>query len=245
MKITRSRMLGALAATVVAGSLVGTWLGTPGSEPRTEADGVVIADADDVSPSVTNTDWVTYADQVVVVRPVAEKEIPPSADEREAGEGYIGRSATLSVDQVLWSRAGAPTAPASVTLDVAGWTFQGDQRRKFAVHDSPRLEKGHTYIVALARLQDGTWSALGSSAVLPYDNETIGKGESEGTIHTPPAPGPQSAEALAAPDADNSVESLTSGRTADALVSVLKAAKPASAPAPESAPESAPAPAKN
>ncbi|WP_455360716.1 hypothetical protein [Streptomyces sp. SYSU K21746] len=213
-------------AALTAGAAAAALFVLPAGDGDGPGDGgrgpVAVPEADDVLPSVTGTDWVTYADQVVVVRPVAEKEIPPSADEREAGEGYIGRSATLEVDRVLWSRGGAPTAPASVTLDVAGWTFQGDQRREFAVHDSPRLEKGHTYIVALARLQDGTWSALGSSAVLPYDNETIGKGESEGTNHPTPPGGHEA----------GSVEERVNGKPARSLVDLLKGTAPDPAAAP-------------
>ncbi len=177
------------------------------------------SEADDALPSVTSTDWVTHADQVAVVRPTGEKEIPASAEEKEAGEGYIGRSATLSLERVLWSRAGAPAAPESVTLDVAGWTFKGEERHKFALRDAPRIEIGHTYIVALAREDDGSWSTLGSSGMLPYDGGTIGTGESEGTIHSAPS----------GDHVEGSVEEQMTGKTERELTELLRKARPAPA----------------
>ncbi|MFF2735579.1 hypothetical protein ACFVTQ_13665, partial [Streptomyces cyaneofuscatus] len=149
MKLTRrTALITAAVAAVTAGSLAGVWIGIDGARPSatagSAAKGTVVAESDDVLPSVTGTDWVTYADQVVVVRPTAEREIPASEEETEAGEGYVGRAATLTVDQVLWSRTAAPAAPDTVDVDVAGWVFKDGERREFAIHDSPRLEKGHT-----------------------------------------------------------------------------------------------------
>jgi hypothetical protein len=181
---------------------------------------------------VTSTDWVTYADQVVVVRPTSEREIPATEEERDAGEGYLGRSANLDVDKVLWSRSEAPAAPRSLTLDVAGWAFKDGQRQEFAVHDTPRLEVGHTYIVALARLEDGTWSVLGSGASLPYDGGVIGNGESEGeTVKTAKSAPTGFSAARSAPgtsrEEDDSVEAQVHGKSEDALVALLNDASPA------------------
>ncbi|MFE2293889.1 hypothetical protein [Streptomyces sp. NPDC059452] len=227
----------ALAAAGAVGAAA--VLGLPGDGGGEGPGGVVAGapHADDVLPSVTSTDWVTYADQVVVARPTAERELPASAEEIEAGEGYIGRAATLTVDEVLWTRTGAPTAPGAVDMNVAGWLFKDGQRRAFAVPDSPRLEKGHTYIIALARLDDGTWSALGSEGVLPYDNAVIGNGESQGTVTTAPAaesggdaePGGDSASGR---NAEESVESRMNGKSAQDLVNLLKTTPPDPAAAP-------------
>ncbi|MFE4057309.1 hypothetical protein ACFXP3_13605 [Streptomyces sp. NPDC059096] len=199
----------------------------PGGDGSPGTGGVVTGapQADDVLPSVTGTDWVTYADQVVVVRPTAEREIPASAEETEAGEGYIGRAATLTVDQVLWTRTGAPAAPDAVDVDVAGWVFKDGQRREFAIHDTPRLENGHTYIVALARLDDGSWSALGSDGILPYDNAVIGNGESQGTVG-------QASAGRSGGNTEESVESRMNGKSAQDLVDLLKKTEPDPAAAP-------------
>ncbi|MDH2387806.1 hypothetical protein QCN29_03175 [Streptomyces sp. HNM0663] len=209
----------ALAAGAVAATAVVVLADGEGGETGGGSEVTVGSEADDALPSVTGTDWVTHADQVAVVRPTAEKEIPASAEEKEAGEGYIGRSATLSLERVLWSRAGASAAPESVTLDVAGWTFKGEERHKFAVRDAPRIEIGHSYIVALAREDDGSWSTLGSSAVLPYDGGTIGSGESEGVIHS----------ASSGDHVEGSVEEQMTGKTEKELAELLRTTRPAPA----------------
>src|SRR5882757_5798900 len=104
-------------ALVVTGAAAGVAVFVLPGDGGSRSDVVVGAtQADDVLPSVTSSDWVTYTDQVVVVRPTAEQEIPASPEETEAGEGYIGRSATLTVDTVLWTRPGAPAAPATSTV---------------------------------------------------------------------------------------------------------------------------------
>ncbi len=223
----------ALAAAGAVGAVV--VLGLPGGSGGKGPGGVVTGapQADDVLPSMTGTDWVTYADQVVVVRPTAEREVPAASEEgteageegTEAGEGYIGRAATLTVDEVLWTRAGAPAAPDAVDVGVAGWVFKDGQRRKFAVHDTPRLENGHTYIVALARLDDGSWSALGSDGILPYDNAVIGDGESQGTVRPAPAGGSEG-------NSEESVESRLNGKPSQDLVDLLRTTAPDPAAAP-------------
>ncbi|MEZ7159143.1 hypothetical protein ACWIFK_01920 [Streptomyces althioticus] len=209
---------GAVLVTAGAAAVVTALVVLPEDEPG--GGGVlpevtVAPQADDVLPSVTSTDWVTYADQVAVVRPTSDREIPASEEEKEAGEGYIGRQATLAVDKVLWSRPDAPQAPESLSLDVAGWVFKDGRRQEFAVHDTPRLEPGHTYILALARLDDGTWSILGSGAALPYDNGIIGNGESEGKDTRTPGKG-----------SGDSVEEQVAGERAQALVTLLRKASP-------------------
>ncbi|MFF2538850.1 hypothetical protein [Streptomyces cyaneofuscatus] len=222
-----------LGMAMAAVGAVGTVavLGLPGGSGSKEPGGVIAGapPADDVLPSVTGTDWVTYADQVVVVRPTAEREIPASEEETEAGEGYVGRAATLTVDQVLWSRTAAPAAPDTVDVDVAGWVFKDGERREFAIHDSPRLEKGHTYIVALARLDDGSWSALGSDGILPYDGAVIGNGESQGTVGRATA---DKSDGSSEGNAEESVESRMNGKSAKDLVDLLKATEPDPAAAP-------------
>lgn len=225
-----SALVAAGAAAVVAMVVL------PGDEPgggRGVVPAVTVApQADDVLPSVTSTDWVTYADQVVVARPTSDREVPATEEENKAGEGYIGRSVTLAVDKVLWSRSGSPAVPQSLTLDAAGWVLRDGQRQEFAVHGTPRLETGHTYILALARLGDGTWSILGSGAALPYDGGVIGNGEFEGSIVEAPSKGP-----------GDSVGEQLAGESAQALIALLRKTvpDPAAAPYADLPPEERPA----
>ncbi|WP_437012917.1 hypothetical protein [Streptomyces sp. enrichment culture] len=72
---------------------------------------MILAHGADRHPAQTATDWVTYADHVVEVTPVSEREIAPSQDEADRGEGLILRKVTLRVDKVLWSSDTAAKAP--------------------------------------------------------------------------------------------------------------------------------------
>jgi hypothetical protein len=72
-------------------------------------------------------------------------------------------------------------------VDAPGWVAHADGTTSpLALAQSPRLEVGHTYVVALvggpchADADGATWELLGSGAVLPADGDRIGDGESEG-----------------------------------------------------------------
>lgn len=111
---------------------------------------ILMADGDDRLPSITATDWVTYADHVVVVTAASERRLPISPTEAQRGEGLIGRTVTM---KVLWSRKDAANpAPTSWTYNAAGFAFaKGDPAAvPMALHDRPRMEVGHQYILVIA-----------------------------------------------------------------------------------------------
>ncbi|MFE9247992.1 hypothetical protein [Streptomyces sp. NPDC007088] len=90
---------------------------------------------------------MTYADHVVAVTPVSEREIAPIASEIERGEGLIQREVTLKVTGVLWSRPGS-TAPKSFPWVASGWQFTDGStadRTETAAREDSRIESGHTY----------------------------------------------------------------------------------------------------
>ncbi|HEY1094652.1 MAG TPA: hypothetical protein VGE61_08100 [Glycomyces sp.] len=226
--------VGVFAAASATGIAVAA-LAAPASDRTAPEPGVVLAHGSDHLPSVTAADWVTYADHVIVVEAVAEQAIEPSAEELERGEGIIGRTVTLAVEDVLWSRDGAPqAAPASWEFSAAGWTFtEGDLEgaREMALADFPRVEVGHQYVMAIrwepAVCTEGgdslpaQWRGLGEGSEIPFDEGTLGNGESEGTV--------QDARAFAADvdvHLDDGVEELLVGQGADALVAALANAKP-------------------
>ncbi|MEU9402712.1 hypothetical protein [Streptomyces sp. NPDC048242] len=183
----------AAAALVVTGLAVGhTPTRAAAHEPRKT--GVVVAHGADRHPSQTATDWVTYADHVVEVTPVDERDIPPSQEEVDRGEGVILRGVTLRVDKVLWTRSGATqAAPASFDWTAYGWQFtDGDvhNRTEMAGEGQPRIETGHHYVMALEWEAPrcvpgdgelpGRWRGLGSESIIPYDNGVLGEGEFQG-----------------------------------------------------------------
>ncbi|WP_420036286.1 hypothetical protein ACN2WE_32315 [Streptomyces sp. cg28] len=201
---------------------------------------VILAAGADRLPNETASDWVTYADHVVVATATDEAEIPPTQTELDRGEGLIGRSVSMRIDRVLWSRPDAPeTAPATWQRTSPGWQFtNGDtaNRTEFAMEHRPRIEVGHTYIIALewqveqcteGDYAPGQWLGLGSESTIPYDDSTIGVGEVEGSVQDE-----AEAEKAAASDPASNVENDMTGRSATDLADALDAATPAPGVAP-------------
>ncbi|GAA2149889.1 hypothetical protein [Glycomyces algeriensis] len=237
---TRTRIaaaIGVIAAASVTGIAVAA-IATPATGLDTQAatePGVMLGHGSDHLPSVTAADWVTYADHVVVVEALSEEVLAPTAEDLERGEGIIGRTVALSIEEVLWSREGAAVAaPATWEYSGLGWHFdEGDvtDTVEMALHDLPRVEVGHRYVMAIRWEkavcdEDGEytraqWRGLGEGSEIPYDDDTIGNGESEGTV--------QDAAAFAADaeeEADQGVEELLAGQDADAIVTALNSAVP-------------------
>ncbi|MFF8830740.1 hypothetical protein [Streptomyces sp. NPDC015131] len=232
MTSTRAKKTtGALAcAALLAGA--GTWIAVSaadGGPSRAAADSArpskIMGHAKESLPSHTPEDWVSYGDHVAVVRVTSETAAPASAEEQEAGEGYLSRDVTMEVTDVLWSRAQAPALPGTVTTTVDGWSFKGDVRTPIAREGAARLEPGHSYVIALARFGNGEWSRIGTGAAMPYDSAKVGKGELEGDVIDVAAFRATASEE-AASIADPTVEELTAGKSAQAVTQVLATAEP-------------------
>jgi hypothetical protein len=231
---------GFIAAASVTGVIVAA-LAAPASDPTVQTgleaqSDVLLGNGSDHLPSVTATDWVTYADHVIVVEAVSERALEPTAAEVERGEGVIGRVVSLTVEDVLWSREGAPqAAPSTWEYSGLGWYFaDGDTSAtvEMALHDFPRVEVGHQYVIAVrwekaicdedGEYTPAQWRGLGEGSEIPYDDGTLGNGESEGTVQ-------DAAAFAAASDEDvveQGIEELLVGEGADALVSALNSAVP-------------------
>lgn len=245
-RVTRLATLVGTAATVTAAAVCVTAL-VARDPSRAEAaggaatsGGLIVAHGSDRHPSQTAADWVTYADHVVAVTPVAEREISPTAEELEHGEGLILRDVTLRVDDVLWSSdtPGKP-APASFAWVAHGWQFTGGDtahREKMTGEDQPRIELGHSYVMAIewqppvcAEGDDeipGQWRGLGSDSNIPFDGKILGQGESQGSVTS-------AARALAAAkaeddpeDPNHSLEDQLTGKGAPDLARALQNAEP-------------------
>jgi hypothetical protein len=231
--------IAATAGIIAAASAVGiavAALAAPAADPGGEAaaEEVLLGQGSDLYPSTTAEDWVTYADHVVVVEAVSEATIAPTAEELERGEGVIGRTVSLSIEEVLWSRESAPVAaPSTWQYSALGWHFnEGDTTDavEMALADFPRVEVGHQYVMAIrweaATCSDdgdftpAKWRGLGEGSAVPFDDGVLGNGESEGTVHD--------AEAFAAAadvHPDQGVEEILAGQGADAIASALEEAK--------------------
>ncbi|MEU5873840.1 hypothetical protein AB0A73_20060 [Glycomyces sp. NPDC047369] len=235
---TRTR-IAAAAGVVAAAALTGiavTELAAPAPEGQAAPEAqVLMGHGADYLPSITADDWVTYADHAIVVEAVSEAAIEPGAEELERGEGIIGRTVTLVVEDVLWSREGAPvSAPAVWSYNALGWHFaDGDTEGavEMALYGFPRVEVGHEYVMAVrweaavcdedGEFTPAQWRGLGEGSEIPFDGGVLGNGESEGAV------GDAAAFAAAAEDLpDQGVEELLAGKGADAIVAALENAVP-------------------
>lgn len=216
---------------VLAIAVVGiVWLTGHGDGPL-----VVDAATSDRYPNATADDWVTYADHVLAVTPVAERAPAPADNDEDGGGGLIDRDVTLRVDRVLWSRPD-PDRPAPATLDwkAWGWRYEADPGDRTAIvgAGSPRIELGHSYLLAVAweparcspgdPVQPAGWTGLGSASTVPFDHGIVGEGEFEGRVRN-------AAEAKA--DADPSSPNFTFaqrmiGADGDQVAQALATARP-------------------
>ena len=230
------RRLGCVAAAASLAALLmsgcgqsaqhgGNLPGNPSTRPS-----IVRAQGDDRLPSETAADWVTYADYIAVVHPTSEHEMKPTRSETELGEGAVLRDLVMTVDNILWSSPhAAKQAPATFHWLAFGYAFSDgrpDIHVLMIAAGEPRLQVGHTYILALswqpARCTDGdrdlaAWRGLGSGSVLPFDNGVVGHGEFEGRDIEP--------DAYASSVPAGSLASLLTGKAAADVTAALRAAK--------------------
>lgn len=130
-----------------------------------------IPDAHAQFPYETASDVVSYADHVVIVTAVSQREAPRD-EQPEAGapSDSISRLVTFRIDDVLWSRAGAPAAPTKFTALWWGWLAKGHQQ--FVMDGTPWVFIGGHYIVPIA--YDGkAFSVIQPYAVFRFDRGAV------------------------------------------------------------------------
>ena len=132
----------------------------------------------DYYPSQTAEDWVSYADHVVVATPTRERDTNRHDYRTGTLQYRTDREVTFRTDDTIWS-AGRPgqAIGGGFAMTAPGWNVYRDgDRVKRTATDAPRLEIGHTYILAL-RWADGQWEVLGEGAAIPFDGQVADQGE--------------------------------------------------------------------
>jgi len=212
-----------VAATAVAVNDIGAGTGTSAGSSAPAKPKVIVADGDNLLPSGTATDWVTYGDHLAVITVTGERALAAPAEEQAAGEGFISRVVSVHVDKLLWSRPGAPAAPTVMDWDLDGWTCQGDVKTPLRLDGEPLLPVGNTYVVPItylsvtATVSAAGWSPLSVDSILPYGNETLGTGDTITGGYSGPA---------SDPTRETAVRDDTWGEPASALVAELNATAP-------------------
>ncbi|MER7840851.1 hypothetical protein ABTY98_34385 [Streptomyces sp. NPDC096040] len=162
------------AVLAAVGVAAGVLVGRPGLESVAGC-----GMSGDFYPSQTAKDWVSYADHVVVASPTREQE----TNRRNYSKGAIAyamdRLVSFRTDSRLWSRT-SPRHAIGSDFDVVapGWEVYRSSGTRVAqmATDAPRLQVGHTYLLAL-RWREGAWVVLGEGGAVPFDDHTGDQGE--------------------------------------------------------------------
>ncbi|MFD6434192.1 hypothetical protein [Streptomyces venezuelae] len=163
----------ALAILALVGITAGVLIGREGLRAV-----VGCGAADDPYPSQTAADWKAFADHVVVALPTSEQESNRQAVSRGSVRYTVDRTITFRKEKVLWS-AGTPRHELGSDFEMTGpgWSvYRNGKRVKGTAPEAPRLESGHTYVLAL-RWDAGHWVVLGEGAAVPFDDQVAGRGE--------------------------------------------------------------------
>lgn len=132
-------------------------------------------------PSDTASDVVSYSDHVALVTAIAETDAPTTATPTTspAAERMVMRSITFRVDDVLWSRPNARTAPTTLKTLWWGWLPRDGKRTPFIVSGAPAVFLGAQYVVpiaydggAFAVLQPYAGFRFNEGAVTPEEQDT-------------------------------------------------------------------------
>lgn len=122
-------------------------------------------------PYQTASDIVSYADHVAIVTAVSQREAPPSAEpETGAPSDTVSRWVTFRVDDVLWSRAGAPAAPIKFTALWWGWLAKDHQ--PVVMDGTPWVFVGGHYVVPIA-FDGKEFSLIQPYAVFRFDRGAV------------------------------------------------------------------------
>ena len=97
---------------------------------------------------------VSYGEFAAYFTVVAEQVLDGAEEAEQAGEGYIGRSVTVSLDNVVWS-AGRIDVPEQLTFVGTGWIVRDGARTKGISEHGLWLTPGERYFAVVCRLRPG------------------------------------------------------------------------------------------
>jgi hypothetical protein len=176
----RILLITGVLATAIAATVASLALGRP-AHPK--APSLIVAQSDQLLPSRSLTDVVTYSDHVVLATVVNEAELPMTTEEIAAGEGMAPRVITLRIDSVLWSRAHGPAAPAAFRTDLDGWSVKQGHKTPMRLEGEPMMAVGKQYVLPIvylsktAKVSVAGWAVLSPDSIFPVENGVLGNGD--------------------------------------------------------------------
>ncbi len=136
-----------------------------------EVDRVINADVDPIIGGEDLSTWKTYANQISVVKVVAERQGAPIANWPER---FVDRRVTLRIERNLYQAPKADALVAESTeliISSLGWWEKVNEGTLTPVttNNGVRFEVDQTYLVALT--YDGEWWPINSDGVIALDQD--------------------------------------------------------------------------
>lgn len=117
------------------------------------AGGPVQVSASSIVPLDDLHDWVTYGDYFAEMTVVSERRVEPNAEQKEAGEGVIGRVIKVRVTDPTWKRPSLRKGlviPKEFETGGGFWVFKGDKEMETEVEGRPWLSVGDSFYALFA-----------------------------------------------------------------------------------------------
>lgn len=153
------------------------------------AERVATIQSDHALPSSSLSDWRTYGMRLVSATVLGEDALPIEPAFEEVGEGSIGRTVDLRIDDVHWSAddtwGRSVDLPSELTLVTEGWIFGEFGQRPIRDAGGSRLEVGGTYVLLLTQMSpDVTSNVTGEpwTILLPHGALAL----VDGKVEVPP-----------------------------------------------------------
>lgn len=118
-------------------------------------------------PSESLTDWVSYANHVSVFTVVDERQLAMGEHEEEHGEGMVGRSVTVRIEETLWQHERTQRIDQEFSYATDGWILKEGDTHPFALAGGTRVEVGERYLAAWVHTAEDGWFPLASSTIMP------------------------------------------------------------------------------
>jgi hypothetical protein len=143
-----------LVGLAVAAVLLGVPASVRGAAALADDEPFCAAVRDRPWTSDTLHDWVSFSDQLSVIRVLGERAIGA-----QGGQGYVGRRVGIRIERTLWRRPDARRASPGLTIDDWGWCETSGGRFPLIPSGVTRLRVGSRYLTPLTFFR-GEWTSL-------------------------------------------------------------------------------------
>jgi hypothetical protein len=139
-----------------------------GSDPGTPQ--MVVAQPDYVWGD-TPRDWISWADEIAVVRLVGEERLPLPEEIHPSEEGSVARRVEAKVEARLWAHPDAARVPPVVMLRTTdGWWYDHGEYIPSKDVGTHRAEVGDRLVVAILDSENYGWSLMAGGIPLTHDS---------------------------------------------------------------------------